>query len=289
MPMKCSRRRYCNWCNWGGQPFAPGDRSSAASGSNNSARMAHDWFEHAALRGGTTLWTEDWFPDEDAYHWSFLISKLRSAAYDSPYADEIDFAGYSVPRSSGSMEGGILLRMLAQVGGGAKALRIFIFGPEYAFPNNCWSDHVNASRIAREVNEVSAIIGAAEDVLWPAIRPRAAVGIVSARSASYYDQWEVTGHEADGTCLGCCTSSLLSLAEAHDAEVFSIWKLLTMRNIPVDFLSEDSLRNQSVLAGYKAIIITEANVPSASMTGALTWARTVPNATLLLSPFAGQL
>ena len=57
----------------------------------------------------------------------------------------------------------------------------------------------------------------------------------------------------------------------------------------LDFLSEDSLRNQSVLAGYKAIIITEANVPSASMTGALTWARTVPNATLLLSPFAGQL
>lgn len=49
-----------NWFNWGGQPFAPGDMLSAASGSNNSARLSFDWFEHAAMRGGTTLWTEDW-------------------------------------------------------------------------------------------------------------------------------------------------------------------------------------------------------------------------------------
>ena len=101
------------------------------------------------------------------------------------------------------------------------------------------------------------------------------MAIVSARSASYWDQWDVPGHQADGTCLGCCTSSLLALAEAHDAEVFSYWKLLTMRNIPVDFLSEDSLKNQTTLAGYKAILITEPNVPLESMAGALTWAKTV--------------
>lgn len=81
------------------------------------------------------------------------MSKLRSAAQDSPFAKDINFAAYTVPRTSGSYEGGMLQRMLAQVGGGAchcleapllqlsdvccvwsslgaKALRFFIFGPE---------------------------------------------------------------------------------------------------------------------------------------------------------------
>jgi hypothetical protein len=61
-----------------------------------------------------------------------------------------------------------------------------------------------------------------------------------------------------------------------------------MRNIPVDFLSEDSLTNQSLLSGYKAIVITEPNIPVASLTGVLSWVETIPNVTLLLSPFAGQ-
>ena len=47
------------------------------------------------------------------------MSKLRAAAQDSPFAEDINFAGYTVPRTSGSYEGGMLQRMLAQVGGGA--------------------------------------------------------------------------------------------------------------------------------------------------------------------------
>lgn len=117
---------------------------SAASGSNDSARLSFDWFEHAAIRGGTTLWTEDWcvhspraisftvavgvlrytyacrrFSDSIAYHWSFFMSKLRSAAQDSPFAKDINFAAYTVPRTSGSYEGGMLQRMIAQIGSGA--------------------------------------------------------------------------------------------------------------------------------------------------------------------------
>ena len=71
---------------------------------------------------------EDWFEDGDAYHWSFLTAKLRSAAQDSPHAKSINFAGYTVPRKSGYLEGGLQQKMLAQVGGGAKALRNFVFG-----------------------------------------------------------------------------------------------------------------------------------------------------------------
>lgn len=65
------------------------------------------------------LWDTCRFSDDIAYHWSFFMSKLRSAAQDSPFAEDINFAGYTVPRTSGSYEGGMLQRMLAQVGGGA--------------------------------------------------------------------------------------------------------------------------------------------------------------------------
>ena len=83
---------YANYYNWAGQLFEPSPGSS-----NDSASMSFDWFEAAKLKAGSTLWTEDWFTDLDSYHWSFLASKLRSAAQDSPYANELNFAGYTVP------------------------------------------------------------------------------------------------------------------------------------------------------------------------------------------------
>ena len=62
--------------------------------------------------------------------------------------------------------------------------------PEYAFPNNCYSDSQNLSRITTELAAVSATIGVLEDFLMPARRPRARVAIVAARSSSYWDGWK---------------------------------------------------------------------------------------------------
>ena len=124
---------YANLYNWAGQPFEPSPPSTPTSiprTTNDSASMSYDWFEAAKLKAGSTLWTEDWFWDGDSYHWSFLTGKLRSAAQDSPYAAEINFAGYTVPRKSGYLAGGLQQKLMAQVGGGARALRNFIFGPE---------------------------------------------------------------------------------------------------------------------------------------------------------------
>ena len=96
-------------------------------------------------------------------------------------------------------------------------------------------------------------------------RSRSSVGIVAARSSSYWDQWEVTGRASSGTCLGGCTSSLLARSDAIDGEVFAVWWLLTSSNIPVDFLSEDSLTNSTLLEYYSVIFITEPNLPSISL------------------------
>jgi hypothetical protein len=94
---------------------------------------------------------------------------------------------------------------------------------------------------------------------------RSSVGIVVARSSSYWDQWENTGRSATGTCLGGCTSSLLARSDAIDGEVFALWWMLTSSNIPVDFLSEDTLTNNTQLDAYSVLFITEPNLPSTSM------------------------
>ena len=96
-------------------------------------------------------------------------------------------------------------------------------------------------------------------------RLRSSVAIVVARSSSYWDQWQTTGRAATGTCLGGCTSSLLARSDAVAGEVFALWWLLTSSNIPVDFLSEDTLANSTQLDTYSVIFITEPNLPSNSL------------------------
>ena len=52
----------------------------------------------------------------------------------TPLGGTTDFGGYVVPRRSGEVSGGLLRRIISLVGGGAKALTYFTFGPEFIFP-----------------------------------------------------------------------------------------------------------------------------------------------------------
>jgi hypothetical protein len=95
-----------------------------------------------------------WFPDNLANRWSFFSARLRSATVlanhghatagtgtgtgTSAATGSSEFSGYIVPRAGGQEAGGILKRAISLVGSGAKALRYFMFGPEYAYPNNCY-------------------------------------------------------------------------------------------------------------------------------------------------------
>jgi hypothetical protein len=73
----------------------------------------------------------DWFGDGDAWQWSYYASRLRSAAALAPSRD-VEFGGYIIGREASAT--GFAKKVLALVGGGAKALRIYTFGPEYMFP-----------------------------------------------------------------------------------------------------------------------------------------------------------
>jgi hypothetical protein len=64
---------------------------------------------------------------------------------------------------------------MALIGGGAKALRVYTFGPEYMFPGNSYSEHES---LFASVTQVLDLIGGAEFALLPGRRPAAHVVIV---------------------------------------------------------------------------------------------------------------
>jgi hypothetical protein len=114
-----------------GNPLAP-------STDPNFAMMALDCFEFARLQPSENmLWTEDWFADNLANRWSFFSARLRTATVLANHGHQTtgssEFSGYIVPRAGGQEAGGILKRAIAIIGSGAKALRYFMFGPEYSY------------------------------------------------------------------------------------------------------------------------------------------------------------
>ena len=114
--------------------------SPGGAGTNpDAAMLSLDWFEFGRARGSTLMWTEDWFGDSEASQWGYYGARLRSAARLSPEKDVIH-GGYIVPRAGGQMADGMLMKMMAIVGSGGKALKFYVFGPEYNFPGNCYSE-----------------------------------------------------------------------------------------------------------------------------------------------------
>ena len=119
---------YVNWNNMGAHWYFPN--------ANGTGQLNHDWFIHARVRGGTQLWTEDWFGDGLSWQWSYYAALMSSATrLAAPFEGTREFGGYVVPRSSGGrVEGALLRRVISLVGGGSKGMTYFTFGPEYNFP-----------------------------------------------------------------------------------------------------------------------------------------------------------
>ena len=62
---------YVNWNNMAAHWYFPE--------ANGTGQLNHDWFEHARVRGGTMLWTEDWFGDGLSWQWSYYAALMSSA------------------------------------------------------------------------------------------------------------------------------------------------------------------------------------------------------------------
>lgn len=89
---------FTNWNFFAGRSYVPGPVANNSERKNPDAAMGgHDWLEFGRMRGGTMMWTEDWFSDHQAYQWSFYCSKLRTAAEKG----DVVFGGYVIPRVAG--------------------------------------------------------------------------------------------------------------------------------------------------------------------------------------------
>lgn len=263
-----------NWNFFSGRSYVPGPVANNPDKQSPDAAMGgHDWLEFGKMRGCTMLWTEDWFPDSMAYQWSFYCSKLRCAAQKS----DIDFGGYIIPRTAGDREDGILQKILCVAGSGGKCLKYFVFGPEYNFPGNCYSEN---SRVLPKMAEAHSMIAAAEETLWPGRRPQPEVAIVMPRSSQF---WDLKTNPPKDAIEDATNNHLNNHTVDYMAEVFDLYLALQHANIPVDFVDEDDL-SPAALKGYQVLYLTQPNLPVRSQHGVLQWVRR--GGTLARSPNA---
>ena len=168
----------------------------------------------------------------------------------APSGGTQDFGSYIVPRSEKSyyVPGALLRRIIALVGGGAKALQYFIFGPEISFPGNCYSDAPPGGSVnsppgtlvpdqLRQQQQAHEMIGAAESVLWEARPVPARVAILKDRSSSLWDP--------SGTAKW---PNLTEYSMAYRAEIYGLFLAISVHGgCSVDFVSEEALLNSSAL------------------------------------------
>jgi Beta-galactosidase trimerisation domain len=254
---------FTNWNFFSGRFYVPGPVANNSDKESRDAAMGgQDWFEFGRLRGGTMLWTEDWFPDSKAYQWSFYAAKLRSAAAKTG----VPFGGYIVPRAAGDREDGIVQKVLCLLGNGGKAIQYYVFGPEYNFPDNCYSERAS---VLRKIAEANRMIGRAEDLLWPGKPPRAEVAILAPRSAQV---WDAHGIPLPPQIQDSTNANLNGSTVDYLAEVADLYLALQHQNIPVEFADEDDLSPQG-LKPYRVLYVTAPDLPEEGQRGIVAWVR----------------
>ena len=253
---------FTNWNFFSGRLYVPGPvANNGAKDSPDAAMGGHDWLEFGRMRGGTMLWTEDWFGDEQAWQWSFYCAKLRSAAA----LGDVEFGGYVIPRTAGSRDDGIVQKIITIAGSGGKAIKYFVFGPEYNFPSNCYSFK---SHLLPKMAEAHAMIGRAEDLLMPGRPVPARVAILMPRSAQMWDAKDI---EIPNQIYDATNTRPWTRTVDYMAEVFGLYTALQHVNIPTDFFDEDDLTSVEALSRYDVLYVTAPNVPTESLDALRRW------------------
>ena len=164
-----------NWNNMAGQWYM-----AQKSQGPDVATARMDWLE-SGRKNAHTLWTEDWFFDQQAQRWSFIGDNLRSAGMLAPnygmspprpgepggfggYIAGGMLAGYS---GLGGHPAGATYKILSLIGHGAKSIDIYDYGP-YPIGGNPWSQ---AQPVYKPIADALRLVGHAEKVLFPG-KPR---------------------------------------------------------------------------------------------------------------------
>ena len=253
-----------NWNFFGGRFYVPGPVANNPDKQHADAAMGgHDWFEFARMRAGTMLWTEDWFADSKAYQWSYYLSRLRVAAREG----NISFGSYVIPRTAGDRTEGITQKILSVVGHGGKAIKYFVFGPEYAFPGNCYSERLKA---LPDMVKAHRAIGRAEALLWPGKMPPAEVALLHSRSSQPWDALAPARKEVQ--IQGATNNHMNARRTGYLAELFDLYLALQHANVTADVIDEDMLTPMK-LAPYRVLYLTGPDLPEEAQREVVAWVR----------------
>ncbi len=248
-----------NWNFFAGRYFFPGPFAHNPDKKSPDAAMgSHDWLEFGRARGSTCMWTEDWFGDNLAYQWSFYCSKLKSAARKS----NVMFGGYVIGRTAGD---GVTQKMLTIFGHGGKIIKFYVFGPEYNFPGNCWSEN---PKVIKGVMRASTITARAEEFLYPGKPLISKVAILTPQSSLVWDQKEM---EIASGIVDATNVNQNHATTSYMAEVYNLYLALMHANIQVDFVDETDLVDSKMMANYKVLFITAPNLPAECISALQKW------------------
>lgn len=164
------------------------------------------------------------------------------------------------------------------------------------FPGNCWSR--NASSLSTEISAAHALLAKAERLLWEGVRPAAATAILAPRSATLWDDLCTL---FDNTCIfgkrgnrtrenrgafgRCCfiPSNIMDSTNSDQAirtvdylaEVYGDYHALAqVHHEPVTWIDETALlsnTNKSALDALSSLVLTEPNIPAATVEPVLDW------------------
>jgi hypothetical protein len=264
-----------NFNNFMGVAYQPGPvGNNGAKTDPNAAMGQHDWLEFGRERGTTAIATEDWFGDDQAYQWSFYASKQRSAAEMSG----VGIGALVIPRVSGQRPGGMSQKLLSLVGNGAKTIQFFVYGPEYSFPINCYSENM---AVMKPLSTGMHLVAKAEDLLYPGQPRQPRVAILTPQSSPLWDL------EEQGVAQGLIDVTNTDLYNAHMAymsETNALYMALQHSAVPVRFVDEQKLTEPDFKT-TKVLYVTAPDVPQESVNGILQWVR--EGGTLITTAGAG--
>jgi hypothetical protein len=145
--------------------------------------------------------------------------------------------------------------VLTLVGNGAKTFEYYLFGPEYLFPSNSYSEDINTHR---KIAEANTLISQSEDLLFEGVPDSNRVGLVLPLSAT---PWDFAGDK----------ESRMDWFTEHGQEVTRLFLALKNANVPVEIIHEDDLSTVTGLARYKVIFLTEPNLPARAQKSLRIW------------------
>ncbi|MCX7705010.1 MAG: beta-galactosidase trimerization domain-containing protein [bacterium] len=248
-----------NWNFFAGRFYFPGPFGNNPDKNSPDAAMGgHDWLEFGRARGSTCIWTEDWFGDSLAYQWSFYCSKMRSAARKS----NVIFGGYVIGATAGN---GVTQKIMTIFGHGGKIIKFYVFGPEYNFPGNCWSENPT---VIKGTMRAATMAAKAEELMYPGKPMTPQVAILTPQSSLVWDQKEM--EKASGI-VDATNVNQNNATTTYMAEVYDIYLALMHANIPADFVDETDLLDLKMMSNYKVLYVTAPNLPEECIKSLQRW------------------